>query len=468
MVTILANGLTVALSGLFLQKDVIREQTILVRPRFAPSYSTSRFNETSSELESKEDPFHIVTTNITSNTPLPPWVSPQYYFLPVDLPSELAGVNQSYFVVPTLAIGVDMACEDPSHPHSNVTYQLDLNPEATAFNFSTTYEQADQSTIRCEAGLLNENNVTTIDGMPEGNKGFEYALDAGASDLALQPFCYQQIMRGWIRSNITLAATNFGEDSLRNTSYVSLDSTFISCRAKPKSAPFNVTVDPLGSVVEATVAGPFSVNLETEFGDIRDNTTELFEVDNGFPTWHNDSFATDWANYLIKILTKNSSFVDPTRPPPTFSEATNLMTEVYQRVFAVTLSMKTEGLEPLRNPRLIQATQTFPERRIFMSETMFKIAVIILSIDLVVAILVYARISRPFLPRMPTSIASEVAYFAASYTLKELAESGGDPTTLEREDSRYAFGKFVGTDGWAHVGIDREPFVQPLRRRRKA
>jgi hypothetical protein len=100
---------------------------------------------------------------------------------------------------------------------------------------------------------------------------------------------------------------------------------------------------------------------------------------------------------------------------------------------------------------------------------MYKIALVILGIDIVVILNIYLTMPKPFLPRMPTSIASNVAFFAASHFAQELAEEADTWGTteelvcrLKNSDRKFGFGKFVGTDGGIHVGIEREPFVQAL------
>jgi hypothetical protein len=54
------------------------------------------------------------------------------------------------------------------------------------------------------------------------------------------------------------------------------------------------------------------------------------------------------------------------------------------------------------------------EPRLLLSKPMFIISEVILCTYIVVAILVYARPPGQYLPRLPTSIASTIALFAAS------------------------------------------------------
>lgn len=62
---------------------------------------------------------------------------------------------------------------------------------------------------------------------------------------------------------------------------------------------------------------------------------------------------------------------------------------------------------------------------------------------------------------------SQLAFFAASHALIDLAET---PDMSEKEPNSFVkgskqtfgFGRFVGTDGKPHIGIERKPLVQIL------
>lgn len=82
---------------------------------------------------------------------------------------------------------------------------------------------------------------------------------------------------------------------------------------------------------------------------------------------------------------------------------------------------------------------------------------------------IYVSMPKPFLPSMLTSIASNVAFFAASHLAQEIASKASLGVTTEEairqlkdSERRFGFGKFIGTDGDAHIGIEWEPFVQAL------
>jgi hypothetical protein len=56
--------------------------------------------------------------------------------------------------------------------------------------------------------------------------------------------------------------------------------------------------------------------------------------------------------------------------------------------------------------RPVPARRVAPERGVFVSEPLCYLSLKILIVDLIMAIIFYWRIPRPFLPRMPVNTAS--------------------------------------------------------------
>jgi hypothetical protein len=95
---------------------------------------------------------------------------------------------------------------------------------------------------------------------------------------------------------------------------------------------------------------------------------------------------------------------------------------------------------------------------------MFIISEAILCTYVLVAIWVYMRRPGQYLARMPTSIAAVMALFAASAAVQDMKGTShlnrkGRAQHLERLNSRYGFGSFVGGDGRVHIGIEKVPLV---------
>lgn len=172
--------------------------------------------------------------------------------------------------------------------------------------------------------------------------------------------------------------------------------------------------------------------------------------------------------FVVKIA-KSDVLVDPAVPLPDGIELGHRVSDVFRRLFALTLAVNKNAFVESPEPVRSIGQKLTVVNRVFLSAVMYKIAVVVLCIDIVVVLNIYLRMPNPFLPRMPTNIASNVAFFAASHFAQELAEEADTCSTpeelvgrLKKGDRRFGFGKFVGTDGGIHIGIEREPFVYSL------
>lgn len=136
------------------------------------------------------------------------------------------------------------------------------------------------------------------------------------------------------------------------------------------------------------------------------------------------------------------------------------------------------------------------ETRIFLDDTAYIITLAILSFNILILIILYIKERKPFLPRFPSTIASLMAYVAASRFVRDrnnnsnnsqrgrYMERMGSDDTKFGEKSRirvrtasaassttqahkhlrqtYSFGRFLGVDGKTHIGIEVDPFVMPI------
>ena len=94
------------------------------------------------------------------------------------------------------------------------------------------------------------------------------------------------------------------------------------------------------------------------------------------------------------------------------------------------------------------------ETRIFIPNSAFIIRVAILVLDLLTGIIFYGFAMKMFLPRLPTTIGSIIAYFAPSRAVRQF-----DPEKV----MSCGFGRFVGVEGKAHVGIELDHLVVPVK-----
>jgi hypothetical protein len=502
VVTILANLLTVALSGLFTQADILRPQqrqlAEIYQHNLPPDFGT--LNETDSILSpyTQNDPFYVAMANFSGVSSLPPWTSANYGFFPLELEAGLSD-DSSYFELQATGYGLDLDCQELTETPSDATYNLTFSPYASVAKFVASYKQSNGSEILCipsnaildSKSTLGGEGFMAIESDPAGFQAFEYAgpmttfeniydnpdFVLSAPENAIlddSPFCNSLIVRGWVRANTTVrqaavgSATNSSASSSAqpDTSTMTLSKTFISCQPRLKSAVFDLRVSTSGAIMMATQNSTVSYVQMTGNSSLSatlNQTIAAFAVVN--PAWHNNTFANDWFNDLAKVFTNSTALLDVNVPPPNFSVASNLTRELYSRVFAIQMSLLTPQLLPAAaDTKPIPARQMTLERRVFMSEPLFYISIMILALDLMMAVIFYWRVPAPFLPRIPVNIANQIAFFSGSHVIDDVQNAGGDLRELDRRGYRYGYGRYVGKDGRVHLGIEREPYVTPVDR----
>ena len=470
-----ANLLTVALSGLFSQSQIYRGHSATLHPLYLPKFlpqNTSDDDAVNLNSYNQNDAFHIAAANFTNEISLPPWTSQHYYFLPSQSNSTLPNDEGPEVTFLTLGFGADLKCQEMTTTTSDAMYSLEFNANATLLSLTTSHVLSDGSVVNCKTsgggpGPDSPRNYIGLSGDPRGRKALEIAqvmrpLSYGSGTFAQQETCAGLILRGWVRADISYLAGQLDNASnLSSENSATVSATFISCRPRPKSAKSKITISPSGQILASTQDSlptydlPPSVNLTSALTTTSNNLGGQIDL-----AWHNDTFASDWSNYLFKTFTNSTAFLDARLPPPSFEAASAVVGETYSRVFTIQMSLQTSQLVPASpDAQSIGAEFLIYERRVFMSDTMFYISIAILSLDLVVAVLFYLRTSKPFLPRLPITIASQIAFFAGSYVMDDVQNAGGDLQDLDRKGYRYGYGRYVGKDGKVHSGIEREPYV---------
>jgi Protein of unknown function (DUF3433) len=466
-VTLLANVLTVAFSGLFTQNAVFLGQGLSLKPTLIPqeSQDLSAGNKRFASVLLGTN--FVALSNFTGGASLQPWVSQHYFFPPLEI--DATGSPTSRYSMQVFGYGADLKCTPMTTSDPDNAIEFTLDSTASVGKVITSHKQKDGSVIQCH------NEKFLIAGTPAGHKGIEFAgsvIDVGGDigDAKHSGFCQDTIFKAWIRADLKKESSNRQQNSLTGAlspvSIENLQTSFISCRPRAKSAKFNLTISRTGTVIDATqTSDPKYDDQSINLTSILRETVLVVSEPAATHIWHNGTEAGNLPQQMLKALKKSPTFFDPALPPPDFSTASAALSDLYSRLFAIHMSMRSDLLRPVPpDAPLVPSQLEIFETRIFMSEIMFKIALVILCIDLLVAIVFYVCAPPAFLPRMPTTIASQIAFFAASHVVEDVrdAEAEGGLEELDRKGHRYAYGRYVGVDGRAHVGIERVPFVTPL------
>jgi Protein of unknown function (DUF3433) len=473
-VALLANVLTVAFSGLFSQDAIFHGQDVLLKSTLLPNvfphlnYLQEQSVGNNTFVDSSADAYLVALSNFSGGATLQPWVSPHYYFLPLQTDRSDDSSSKRYNMQ-TTGYGAELDCFDMEISDSHKIINFDFNSTATSVEIKTSHQQGDGSVIQCAPS----DGAVSLSGLPIGRKGFEFT--GFMSELRLTPnlfrdpgFCRTIIFKAWVRANLSMETPNRQQNSSSRTlSPVTVDdveNTFVTCQPRLKSAKFNLTVSQTGTVINAAQIGdPIYDDPATNLTYLLQETTDLLSGRDLHTTWHNSTVASDFPQQLMSALMNSTSFLNAALPPPDFAVASTVLSDLFTRLFAIQMSLRSALLLPAPPdaPPVHALLQVF-ETRIFMSEAMFQIAMAILCVDLLVAIIFYVRAPPVFLPRMPTTIGSQLALFAASHVLEDVREAGDDLRDLDRRGYRYEYGSYVGTDGRPHVGVGRVPFVTGL------
>jgi hypothetical protein len=185
---------------------------------------------------------------------------------------------------------------------------------------------------------------------------------------------------------------------------------------------------------------------------------------------HSDTFASDFMNYFMVQQAKDSRLLDPSLHLPSPEEITERLYPTFSKLFAIWLGVNKDKLlvpQTKRFTAAVQGTTNELQMRIFFVKPLFITAELILGLYAIVALCIYLWRPGRFLLRMPTSIGAVITLFAASEAVSDMR---GTSLMTKRErkrhledlQARYGYGRFVGSDGVLHEGIEKEPLVDAV------
>ena len=496
---VLSNILAIAMNDLFSPSFVSRASEEITHALYRPAMRTGSF-ASSFRAGSVDDTLTLQTftpyiqmSNLSASiVPLPPWLGTDSYFMPHNISASISP-NTTY-TIPTTSIGGSLTCNEHVQSGSGHTYNLThaQNMSQIILSLSFPSEDPDEPPQTCfpfySSFLSSGEGAMDVGGDPFGSKTSELSikLSVNSNDTLQDSFCSRRILLAWFRTNATLsgkASKPFDENGLSadiNTSNATLHSstqTIISCLPQSHSAPFNVTVSPDGHILNSIQTGPTKIEIQGElFRNVTNNMASLMTTAKiNRPEYHTDTFGADWANYLMKLLRQNDDFLDVKQPPPNANEAMEAASAVYARLWATYASLLSKHFEvPSSGERIdVVGVRRDTVRRIFVSSTMFWIAIGILIWNVGVCCVLWVKTPSAFLPEAPVSLGAIMRLFEGSHCLEDFGKPGEkqdvEHEVLEKGEKMYAYGPFIGSDGKERVGIDRYPHAVPLnlRERRK-
>ncbi|KAI8251672.1 hypothetical protein K4K53_011925 [Colletotrichum sp. SAR 10_77] len=429
---------SVGLGGLFNEEPIAIEHPHEFQQSIMPRLNNESVYNFSNPIAPYEVPFLITMNNVTQNTPLTRWVSHEYFFQPFKvIPNDTAPANT--YSARTTGFGVNPSCSNMG------TFKTRGNTPEVNYTIMRNGDVVQGCPSNFTTKDLNLNTTIYKDLTGQASAEYVSIMNKDITDLTI---CQVPVMFGWSRS--AQAANKTGE----------METWAVVCDPVFTTAMFDVTVDSDGYVISSSQVSESSPTLDYPLST--NHTDMMITIINSLFTtnknkWHNDTFARDWINYLLKIQPGHADLLDPKSTPDIPSLIPDLEA-LYRQIYVLALGNTQQNLwETYPEPVTITGIRHVTETRIFMNTTALAISLAVLGINIAVAIALYGLAIKHFLPRMPTTIGSILAYLAPSRAVREYDGPGS------LQSATFSFGRYVAEDGRAHVGIELDPFVVPVK-----
>lgn len=426
---------------------------------------------------------YVAKANFSDGVALPPWTTPSNFFVPfaVDAESELGQVEG--FRAVTQGFGSKTKCvranfNDTAFITGQKNYfSIDQvtrsGKHVTCGTFEGPYGGQNKSLAALEVlhqmWPLDVNQRDFGVDQPDFPVSSTSNIESNATQEAISS-CNSLLLAGYLRANLSVAFNDTATEHAtinpprKILRINSISSLWMLCQSTVATARYEVTVDRSGRVLLAERAGPDAEELGSFFPSgiqsttlVNTATSILTNGDNTAPYWHNDTFVDSWFGYFIKHLSNSTNFVDPATATPVFEQVAPYVENLYDRLFAIVLSLNQDWLADADEGTAIPGSLLIPCQRVFVSRPMFILTATLLALNIVVAMAYWTWRPKRMLPQVPYTIASVLHMFHGSGLVKEV-ENKED----WEEHWKFGYGRFVGTDGKPHVGIERRPFVVPL------
>ncbi|KAI1265987.1 hypothetical protein F5Y18DRAFT_384188 [Xylariaceae sp. FL1019] len=459
-ISVLANILPISLGGLF--SNIPR--AIAFDTRVKPLYTATATRTTilNSTLESSvtaaySDHFQIAMANLSSDTPLPSWIDNTNFYLPFSNHDASTLSTADRMKAKTLGFGIKASCNPVIVNDFSGNVAIVYSTSNSSKDFVSIQKYTDnQYTLgllasfhKNASGQFEYNDG--VSGVPPPSTSAPYAMEAilGTTDRSIT---WGRMLK---RPNEAPAANG------------TIHSTFIDCQYSLQVANFSVTVDNQGNVINSEKLddahdGFDAWSKNTTDSILQDLSSKLENQGFYHSYWHNNTVTGDWTTHLLTLLMRSRAIVDPTQDGPGADVLVLYLEDLYRRLGAIIFGLnKSLFEEAAEDVALIPGTIIRTETRIFLDQTAFAVSVAILAVNLITAIAVYSRPAVK-LPRMPSSIASILAYSLSSRAAEDCRFNQGGNGDNSMMRHTYTFGKYIGVDQKPHIGIEREPFVSRI------
>jgi hypothetical protein len=437
------------------------------------------------------DQFLILESNYTRNTTLIPWLGKTAAYLPF---KSTARDGQGHsFQAQTLYIAAKPNCRPLVFGDD---YKLVLWVTGKiGDDFEVLVAKANEPPTKCYAPVLQDlGEFKTYFGYESrrpaqcrsGRVAAELLINLHAGPNATQSereVCMTSAIMGWMRT--VQASCDLPSKETENKTFVdwqeaSEENTFLMlCQPRLEVGTAQVRIGPNGSLLDEPVnVTPDPDQSNNALMKYTTNGVEniigqsnLFLFRTLYPSWHNDSFASENIHYFVNQERGDLQLTDPNTPLPNFTDVEDAVNDAFVRVFATWVAVNQNLLFlPANNATpWIEGFTIVQEERLFLNPPMFIISECILGIYVIVSMLVYIRRPGRYLPRMPVSIAAVIALFASSAAVKELRNTSSMSNKERKEylqdlNCTYGYGSYIGSDGAVHVGIEKIPYVQYMKK----
>ena len=485
MMVITANILAVAFGGIFDQGFKPLTSDLAVTYPFTTSINTEiQMNPRQSAVtgtfaKDAEQHWLAVNTNVIEGTDLPAWVTDEFYFLPFEW--ELG--NKSYLRSSvTQGYGGSLECRllagDTFQQKIPWNTRMDGMGVASrpTFGISAPMPILNGGSVHC-----GNNHSISTQMLKEGTYPFavEWVWGLKASNISDQKgeqACSSLILASWGRGEANRKELDRVDPYLNTTIPTTMQSnTTIICSQQISTGKFKVTVDGEGHVKKSKLIGelkyndPTIFNRSTSVGNFTAQLAKLFYAPRGkcvFGIMHNDNSSHSFSQFIGEYLI-NKTLSDPSTPSPSFEDAQQALSMVYKRFFTILLAQNQNRIfVPVGKVRRSEVGELESLKpRMSMDPVMFYIAVVILGFQLITGAIIFASRPRCFLPRFPRNLVSEISFFHTSSALSDVSGTANMSSAMRSRHLKglgwtYGYGRFKGSDGEKHVGIERMSLIR--------